>query len=168
MRADVRGKVVGLDHLVGLAELVQATPVGIQHGDTAIFYRGLVLAAGFHLTIDVVALHQVLEQGLAGEIQFQADLRRVDIADVVIRPDIVGQVNGKTGVSAGGAEADFLCFDKNDFVFGEVERQLPGGGETGEAGTYHDPARRAFAEMAGPWLPRFAEVVPTTGLVIGR
>ncbi|MNR11416.1 hypothetical protein D3C85_1277130 [compost metagenome] len=80
----------------------------------------------------------------------------------------MGQVNGKAGISARGAEANFLRFDKNDFFIGEVERQLSGGGEAGEASANYNPASRAFAEMARPRLPRFAEVVPTTALVIGR
>ncbi|MCY1549348.1 hypothetical protein D9M68_855110 [compost metagenome] len=52
----------------------------------------------------------------------------------------MGQVNGKTGVSPGSAESDFLRFDKNDFVIGEVERQLSGSGKARKTGTYYNPA----------------------------
>ncbi|MNC24152.1 hypothetical protein D3C75_721960 [compost metagenome] len=168
MRADVLGQVAAFDHFVGLAELVQAAAVGIQHGDAAVFDGRLVLAAVAELALDVVALDQLLEVGLATQVELEDGLGDVDVADVVLGADVVRQVDGKAGVAPGGAKADLLGLDQHDLVVREVRCQLPCGSQAGETGADHHPARLAVPTVGRPWRTRFAQVVPATGGIIGR
>lgn len=161
-------EVVRLDHLVGLAEPIEAAPVGVEHSHAARLDGRLVLAAGLHLAVDGMALHLFAEQRLAGEIELQADPGCRYVADVVVGADVVGQVDGEAGVAPGGTEADFLGLDQDDLLVRKMQRQLARGGEAGEAGADHHPAGGAPAVVGRLRPPRRAEVVPAAGTVVGR
>jgi hypothetical protein len=117
--ADVLGQFAGLDHLVRLVELVQATAVGLEHGDAAGLDGCLVLAAVLHLAIDLVALHQFLEKRLTTEVELERRAGHADVADVVVGADVMGQVDGEPGVTPGRAEANLLSLQQHDLLVGK-------------------------------------------------
>ncbi|WEK33407.1 MAG: hypothetical protein P0Y58_08950 [Candidatus Pseudomonas phytovorans] len=50
----------------------------------------------------------------------------------------------------------------------KVRRQLPRSSQASEAGADHHPARLAVATVGRPWRAGLAQVIPTTGGIIGR
>ena len=89
----------------------------------------------------------------------------IDAADLPSRigTDVMGQVDGKTGVAPGSAVADLLGFDQHDLVIRKIQRQLTRRRKAGEPRPDHGPARRADTAVARACHARWAEVKPATG-----
>ena len=76
-------------------------------------------------------------------------------ACVILRLQVVGQVDHKAGIAASGALGDPLAFEQHDPVFRAQLAQAPGGGETREASTDHQPVSagvlRKLDRRVGGW-----------------
>jgi hypothetical protein len=160
-------QLIGINHLKRLIEFFQPASVGIEHGDPTILHRSLIFTAGFHLAVDAELVNQIAKYRLTRQIEFQTGSRKCNVADVIVGADVMGQINGKSGIATRRPQANFLRLDKYHFVVWEIQRKLPGARESCETGTDdHPPGRTvpAVSRLGTAWL---AQMKPATTIIIG-
>ena len=119
------------DHLRVTANFLQPAAVSLENSDPLLPHRGLIFAGIAHLTFNAVLLHNLTQVVLPEGVELEDQIRGGDITDIILRPDIVRDINGETGVAPGGAVAHVLRLNQHHFIIREVERQLAGRSQPG-------------------------------------
>ena len=118
--ADMVRQILSGNHLCVAANFLQPAAVGLQNRDPLLPHCGLVFAGFGHLARDTVLFHDPAQVVLPEGVEFEDQIGGGDVTDIVLGPDIVRHINGKTGVAPGGSETHVLRFNQHHFIIRKI------------------------------------------------
>ena len=89
------GKILCVDHFIGLVKLFEATAICLQHCKSLGFHGSLILAIWPYLAVDAVLFNQLLKDALRPQIELQIHPGSRQRANIVRSTNVVRQVDGE-------------------------------------------------------------------------